>query len=48
MKIKLFDKFDDVLSEDLLDEANARDRLDLSSAKLRAAQALQLSSLGQD
>jgi|694.fasta_scaffold29550_6 ATP-dependent Lhr-like helicase len=39
MKVKTFDKYDDTLAEDLLDEANARDRLDLPGAKLRAEQA---------
>ena len=40
MNVKTFDKFDDVLAEELLDEANARDRLDLPVAKLRAEQAI--------
>lgn len=39
--LKTFDKFDDTLVEELLDEANARDRLDLPGAKLRAEQAIQ-------
>ncbi len=42
MAVKAFDKFDDTLTEDLLDEANARDRLDLPAAASRAAQVLQL------
>jgi hypothetical protein len=40
MAVKTFDKFDDVLAEELLDEANARDRLDLPGARLRAEQAI--------
>lgn len=40
MAIKSFDKFDDTLVEDILDEANARDRLDLPVASLRAAYAI--------
>ena len=42
MTVKTFDKFDDVLTEELLDEANARDRLDLPGARLRAEQVIQL------
>ena len=42
MAVKTFDKFDEMLAEDLLDEANARDRLDLPGAKLRAEQALHI------
>ena len=38
MAVKTFDKFDGVIAEELLDEANARDRLDLPIAKLRAEQ----------
>ncbi len=41
MGIKTFEKFDESLSEDLLDEANARDRLDFPAASARAAQLLQ-------
>jgi ATP-dependent helicase Lhr and Lhr-like helicase len=33
MEVKAFDKFDELLSSDLLDEMNARDRLDLPGAK---------------
>lgn len=44
MKVKVFDKFDDLLTENLLDEANARDRLDLPAAKLRAEQFLSVLS----
>jgi len=40
MAVKIFEKFDDFLGEELLDEANARDRLDLPGARLRAEQAL--------
>ena len=40
MAVKTFERFDDVLGEELLDEANARDRLDLPGARLRAEQAL--------
>ncbi len=40
MAVKTFDKFDDALAEELLDEANARDRLALPGAKLRAEQAI--------
>ena len=40
MDVKTFDKFDETLAEELLDEANARDRLDLPGAKLRAEQAI--------
>ncbi len=42
MNVKTFDKFDDVLAEELLDEANARDRLDLPGARLRAEQAIDI------
>jgi ATP-dependent Lhr-like helicase len=42
MGIKVFDKFDDTLMENLLDEANARDRLDLPGAKLRSEQMFQV------
>ena len=42
MVVKTFDKFDDMLAEELLDEANAHDRLDLSGAKLRAEQAVHI------
>ena len=42
MDVKTFDKFDDTLAEDLLDEANAHDRLDLPGAKLRAEQAIHI------
>ena len=41
MGVKTFDKFDDTLAEELLDEANARDRLDLPGARLRAEHAIQ-------
>ena len=40
MAVKTFDKFDETLAEELLDEANARDRLDLAGARLRAEQTL--------
>ena len=40
MAVKTFEKFDEILVEDLLDEANARDRLDLPAASAHAAQAL--------
>lgn len=40
MNVKVFDKFDDMLAEELLDEGNARDRLDLPGASLRAGQAI--------
>ncbi len=40
LEVKSFDKFDDILAEELLDEANSRDRLDLQDAKQRAEQAL--------
>jgi ATP-dependent Lhr-like helicase len=42
MTVKTFDKFDDVLAEELLDEVNARDRLDLPGARLRAEQAIHI------
>ena len=42
MGVKIFDKFDDMLAEDLRDEANARDRLDLPGAMLRADQAVHI------
>ncbi len=42
MAVKTFDKFDEMLAEELLDEANARDRLDLPGAKLRAEQTLHI------
>lgn len=32
MEVKTFDKFDDLLPEDILDEINARDRLDVETA----------------
>lgn len=38
MRVKTFEKFDEALADELLDEANARDRLDLPGAKLRAEQ----------
>jgi ATP-dependent Lhr-like helicase len=40
--VKTFDKFDETLAEELLDEANARDRLDLPGARLRAEQTARL------
>ena len=40
MSVKAFDKFDDLLSHELLDQSNARDRLDLLGAKSRAQQML--------
>lgn len=40
MTVKTFEKFDDVLDEDILDEANARDHLDLPCAVARAAAVL--------
>ncbi|MHB1307030.1 MAG: hypothetical protein ACYC23_08120, partial [Limisphaerales bacterium] len=40
MTVKTFEKFDEALVEDLLDEANARDRLDLPVAAARATHAL--------
>ena len=40
MGVKTFDKFDDALAKELLDEANAYDGLDLPGAKLRAEQAI--------
>jgi len=40
MAIKTFEKFDEALVEDVLDEANARDRLDLTFALARATHAL--------
>lgn len=40
MQVKEFDKFDDLLTEELLDAANARDRLNLEGAKSRAVHAL--------
>ncbi len=42
MNVKTFDKFDETLTEELLDEANARDRLDLPGARLRAEQAIHI------
>ncbi len=42
MKVKTFDKFDHTLAVELLDEANAHDRLDLPGAKLRAEQAIHI------
>jgi ATP-dependent Lhr-like helicase len=46
MSAKTFDKFDNVLAAELLDEANAHDRLDLLTAKLRAEQAYAFSAQG--
>ena len=40
MAVKTFDKFDGALVEELLDEANARDRLDLPCSLKRAASVL--------
>ncbi|MEI7773730.1 MAG: DEAD/DEAH box helicase [Verrucomicrobiota bacterium] len=40
MPIKTFDKFDETLAEDLLDEANAHDRLDLAAALEKASKTL--------
>jgi ATP-dependent helicase Lhr and Lhr-like helicase len=40
MEVKAFDKFDALLSEALLDEINARDRLDLEAAKEAASRSL--------
>ena len=40
MTVKTFEKFDEALVEDLLDEANSRDRLDLPIASARAAYTL--------
>jgi len=40
MAVKTFDKFDEALLEDILNEANARDRLDLPCAAARAAHVL--------
>jgi ATP-dependent Lhr-like helicase len=45
MTVKVFDKFDDLLSHEQLDQANARDRLDLLGAKSRAEQMLASDSL---
>jgi ATP-dependent Lhr-like helicase len=42
MSVKTFDKFDDLLTDEILDEANARDRLDLEIAKERSMQTLSL------
>ena len=42
MSVKTFEKFDEALAEDLLDESNARDRLDLPSASACSAHALEL------
>ena len=42
MSVKTFEKFDDSLAEDLLDESNARDRLDLPSAFACSAHVLEL------
>ncbi|MEZ0256990.1 MAG: DEAD/DEAH box helicase [Chthoniobacter sp.] len=44
MEVKTFDKFDGTLAEALLDEVNARDRLDLPTAKLRAEQTISMLS----
>jgi ATP-dependent Lhr-like helicase len=41
MPNKTFEKFDDLLPEELLDEANAHDRIDLQAASSRASQMLQ-------
>lgn len=43
MVIKTFDKFDDLLTEELLDEANSLDRLDLPGARMRSENSLRLS-----
>jgi ATP-dependent Lhr-like helicase len=40
MAVKAFEKFDESIVEDILDEANARDRLDLPCASARAARLL--------
>ncbi|HEX5222918.1 MAG TPA: DEAD/DEAH box helicase [Verrucomicrobiae bacterium] len=40
MTVKIFEKFDAALEVDILDEANARDRLNLPLASARAAEAL--------
>ncbi len=40
MRVKMFEKFDEVLDEDLLDESNARGRLDLPAALASSAQML--------
>jgi hypothetical protein len=40
MPIKTFEKFDAALAEDILDEANARDRLDLPAVAERASNIL--------
>lgn len=44
MAVKTFDKFDDVLTEELLDAANACDRLDLPNVKQRSVDTLRLIS----
>ncbi len=41
MEVKTFDKFDGLLDEELLDQANARNRLDLHGSKIRAEEAIQ-------
>jgi ATP-dependent Lhr-like helicase len=44
MTVKTFDKFDDALTDELLDAANAIDRLDLPNVKHRADEAFRLNS----
>lgn len=44
MTIKTFDKFDDALTDELLDAANACDRLDLPNVRKRAEEACRLNS----
>jgi hypothetical protein len=39
MTVKTFEKFDEALVEDVLDQTNVRDRLDLPFASARAAYA---------
>lgn len=44
MAVKTFDKFDDALTDELLDAANACDRLDLPNVQRRAEEAFRLNS----